>query len=118
MRRESRRLSVVLGSISDGVIVAGLDGRISLGNAAAGRLLGVEPGRLAGRSLEEVLPGVTVLVREANVAALTGIERLPVLRARPSPTGSAPAAGTWRSPSPLWRTAREPPAPGCWPSAT
>ncbi|MFO7608722.1 MAG: ATP-binding protein [Candidatus Krumholzibacteriia bacterium] len=72
VRRESHRLEVVLGSISDGVIVAGPDGRITLGNAAAARLLGIAPGRLAGRALEEVLPGVTAMVREARAAQLTG----------------------------------------------
>ncbi len=72
IRRESRRLAVVLGSISDGVVVVGADGRISLGNAAAARLVDVPAERLAGRSLEEVLPGLTALVREVRAASLTG----------------------------------------------
>lgn len=45
----------VLASLDDGLIIAGLDGRVTFHNAAAARLLGLTGGRLAGACLEEIL---------------------------------------------------------------
>ncbi|HPF70369.1 MAG TPA: PAS domain-containing protein, partial [Candidatus Krumholzibacteria bacterium] len=72
LRHESHRLAVVLDSVGDGVIVVDTTGRITLGNPAAATLVGAAPGALDGRQLEDVLPGVTGLVREAAAAAVTG----------------------------------------------
>ncbi|WP_165358723.1 winged helix-turn-helix domain-containing protein [Haloactinopolyspora alba] len=47
-------LDAVLASLDDGLIIAGLDGRVTFHNAAAARLLGVTGGLLAGACLNEI----------------------------------------------------------------
>lgn len=72
VRRESGRLAVVLGSITDAVIVVDSEGRILMDNPAADALVGRAGVRLHGRHLDEVLPGLVELVREAGAAEVAG----------------------------------------------
>lgn len=72
VRRESARLAVVLGSITDAVIVVDSEGLIQMDNPAADTLVGRPNVPLRGRHLDEVLPGLMALVREAGAAEVAG----------------------------------------------
>jgi diguanylate cyclase (GGDEF)-like protein/PAS domain S-box-containing protein len=49
------RYSAVVAALEEGIVVAGADGRVQAGNAAAERILHVEPGELVGQRLSTVL---------------------------------------------------------------
>ncbi len=51
---EMQRLSSIIESISDGVVVSDIDGKIQLANAAAQRILGKSARQLAGKSISAV----------------------------------------------------------------
>ncbi len=54
LEERQRYLEAVLGHIASGVLATDAEGRVTAANPAAYRILGVEPGSLAGRSLQEV----------------------------------------------------------------
>jgi PAS domain S-box-containing protein len=54
LEERQRYLEAILGHIASGVLATDRDGRVTAANPAAYRILGVEPGSLAGRSLREV----------------------------------------------------------------
>ncbi|MBI3097666.1 MAG: HAMP domain-containing protein [Planctomycetes bacterium] len=54
LRAETARIQAVLGSLQDGVVALGADGRVEIANQAAGQMLGFS-GEAAGRELWELL---------------------------------------------------------------
>jgi PAS domain S-box-containing protein len=60
VQRESRRLSTVLTSISDGVLAVRADGCIVLGNLAAADLVGCANDELIGQPLDRFFPDLSV----------------------------------------------------------
>ncbi len=58
LARERGLLEAVLHTVQEGVLVIADNGEIEYGNAAAGRLLGLSEGALAGAQLWRVLPGL------------------------------------------------------------
>jgi len=63
---ERNELEAILGSMTEGVLAIGADGRVAGVNPAAGRMLGIEPTTAQGRRIEEVLrnPALQRLVEQ------------------------------------------------------
>lgn len=72
VRRESERLSTVLASISDAVMVTDDEGRIAMGNVALEALTGTPLAELTGRSLQVVFPGLAEAMDPTAVAGADG----------------------------------------------
>ena len=73
---QRRELEAVMASMIEGVIAVDLDESVIRLNDVAARLLGVQPGRAAGRSIQEVArdPDLTALVQR-TLAGEAGVER-------------------------------------------
>jgi PAS domain S-box-containing protein len=67
LREERNRLNIILLNIAEGLVVTRLDGRIELANPAFANIIGQPPEKLAGQTLEAVLPiaELTSLVADA-----------------------------------------------------
>ncbi len=70
VERQRNELEAVLGSMAEGVLAVDKDQHVISMNAAAGELLGCDPARAIGRSIEQVVrnPGLHAVMLRAQVA--------------------------------------------------
>ena len=54
---ENRRLALAVANASDGIFIAGMDGRLSFVNRAAEKMLGYAPGEMLGMRVFDIHPG-------------------------------------------------------------
>jgi signal transduction histidine kinase/CHASE2 domain-containing sensor protein len=89
--RQKALMQGVFNDSSEGILIAGADGRVEVANSAAARLLEATPGELAGRPVESILTGLTLQPDEApaEIAVATPSGRqlaltVSVTRSRPA----------------------------------
>jgi signal transduction histidine kinase/CHASE2 domain-containing sensor protein len=92
--RQKMLMQGVFNDSSEGILIAGADGRVEVANGAAARLLEATPGELIGRSAESILPGLALRDRldPAEVALIVPSGRqlgltVSVTRSRPALPG-------------------------------
>jgi len=99
-----RRIEAILESVSDGVVISSLEGKIHFANRAMHQLLGLPPGAMKGRSTAELAPESYGRLRAADIAAFLAGEPCTLLN-RGSREGTAIRSGgeefsvdmTWNS---------------------
>jgi PAS domain S-box-containing protein len=99
-----RRLEAILESVSDGLILSTLEGKILFANRAMHRLLGRAPGALKGQSALKISPKSYAELRASDIAAFLAGERGTLLNQGPREGTALRASGeefpveiTWNS---------------------
>jgi len=98
------RLEAILESVSDGLIISTLEGKIQFANRAMHQLLGHLPGSMKGRHAAELAPSDYLGVRAADIAAFLAGEPCILLNQGPKEGSALRANGdelpveiTWNS---------------------